>query len=87
VNDSKSAKGFAGLLAEAFVKSKLTPLIALLSILFGIGAVWLTPKEEDPQISLPMIDILTEARRRDPDLPVILMTAQAELKTLQAGLT
>ncbi len=31
------------------------------------------------------IDVLTEARRRDPDLPVLLMTAQAELKTAIAA--
>lgn len=52
-------QGFAGKIAKAFVKSKLTPVIALTSILLGIGAVWLTPKEEEPQITVPMIDIQT----------------------------
>ncbi len=51
--------GFAGKLARAFIKSKLTPVLALGSILIGIGAVYLTPKEEEPQITVPMIDILT----------------------------
>lgn len=51
--------GMAGKLAKNFVKSKLTPLLAVVSILLGIGAIFLTPKEEEPQISVPMIDIYT----------------------------
>jgi multidrug efflux pump subunit AcrB len=57
-NNKETVKaGFAGRLAEAFVNSKLTPVVALSSILLGLLAVWLTPKEEEPQISVPMIDI------------------------------
>ncbi len=51
------SSGFAGRLSKAFVHSKLTPVIALTSLLLGLMAVWLTPKEEEPQISVPMIDI------------------------------
>ena len=54
-------KGFAGNLAETFVHSKLTPVIAVMSIVLGVLAVWLTPKEEEPQISVPMIDIQVAA--------------------------
>lgn len=58
----KSPKlGFAGRLGQTFVHSKLTPVIALTSILLGLMAVYLTPKEEEPQISVPMIDIRTPA--------------------------
>lgn len=53
--------GFAGLLAKTFIKSKLTIVIAVTSILLGVMAVYLTPKEEEPQISVPMIDIQTGA--------------------------
>lgn len=53
--------GFAGRLAQNFVHSKLTPVIAIASILLGLMAVYLTPKEEEPQISVPMIDIQTAA--------------------------
>jgi multidrug efflux pump subunit AcrB len=49
--------GFAGKIAEIFSYSKLTPVIAVFSILLGVLAVYLTPKEEEPQISVPMIDI------------------------------
>lgn len=53
----ESKAGFAGQLASIFIHSKLTPVIAMASILLGLLAVWLTPKEEEPQISVPMIDI------------------------------
>lgn len=53
--------GFAGRLAQTFVHSKLTPVIAISSLLLGLMAVYLTPKEEEPQISVPMIDIRTAA--------------------------
>ncbi|PKA11342.1 multidrug transporter AcrB [Leptospira meyeri] len=50
-------KGFAGRLAETFLHSRLTPVIAIASLVLGVFAVYLTPKEEEPQISVPMIDI------------------------------
>ncbi|TGM01306.1 efflux RND transporter permease subunit [Leptospira jelokensis] len=49
--------GFAGKLAETFLHSRLTPVIAIASLVLGLFAVYLTPKEEEPQISVPMIDI------------------------------
>lgn len=57
----KKELGFAGHLAGNFIHSKLTPVIALVSLLLGVMAVYLTPKEEEPQISVPMIDIQTAA--------------------------
>lgn len=52
--------GFAGRLAEAFINSKLTPLVITASILLGIGAVLLLPREEEPQIIVPMIDVMVQ---------------------------
>ncbi len=57
----KEQIGFAGRLASIFAHSKLTPVIAVFSILLGVAAVVLTPKEEEPQISVPMIDIQVPA--------------------------
>jgi multidrug efflux pump subunit AcrB len=57
----KIQKGFAGKLAETFVQSKLTPVAILVSLLLGIAAVYLTPKEEEPQITVPMIDVMIPA--------------------------
>ncbi|MGE5208256.1 MAG: efflux RND transporter permease subunit [Alphaproteobacteria bacterium] len=50
--------GVAGNIARAFVNSKLTPLILFTSIALGLGAVRLIPREEEPQIKVPMIDVL-----------------------------
>ena len=52
--------GPAGLLAKSFINSKLTPLIVLASILIGIGATMLLPREEEPQIIVPMIDVFVQ---------------------------
>jgi len=49
--------GLAGRLARTFQKSKLTPLLVLASLLLGILAVTLTPREEEPQIVVPMVDL------------------------------
>ncbi|GAB4235251.1 MAG: efflux RND transporter permease subunit [Acidobacteriota bacterium] len=52
--------GLAGKLAHAFIDSKLTPLLVAASILLGAGAVVLLPREEEPQIVVPMIDIFVQ---------------------------
>ena len=50
--------GLAGRLAKGFLRSKLTPLVVLASILLGLAAVALTPREEEPQIVVPMVDVI-----------------------------
>jgi len=52
------ASGIAGRVAQAFIDSKLTPLIVITSILLGAGAIVLLPREEEPQIKVPMIDVM-----------------------------
>jgi len=48
----------AGRLASAFVNSKLTPLLIVASLALGTFAVLKTPREEEPQIIVPMADVL-----------------------------
>ena len=50
--------GISGKIAELFQRSQMTPLIALIAFLLGLFAVLVTPREEDPQISVPMVDIM-----------------------------
>src|SRR6188474_1045756 len=52
--------GPAGKLAQAFINSKLTPLVIVASILLGVGAVLLLPREEEPQIIVPMVDVFVQ---------------------------
>jgi multidrug efflux pump subunit AcrB len=50
--------GIAGKIGQAFLDSKLTPLIVVASLLLGLFAVIVTPSEEEPQIQVPMIDVM-----------------------------
>jgi multidrug efflux pump subunit AcrB len=50
--------GVAGRIARAFIDSKLTPLIIITSVLLGAAAIIMLPREEEPQIKVPMIDVL-----------------------------
>ena len=47
----------AGKIAHTFIQSKLTPIIVLASVMLGVFAVIVTPREEEPQIIVPMIDV------------------------------
>ena len=49
--------GLAGRIAAAFMDSKLTPLLIMPSLFEGLFAVMITPREEEPQIKVPMVDI------------------------------
>jgi multidrug efflux pump subunit AcrB len=50
--------GIAGRVAQAFIDSKLTPLIVIAALLLGVLAVLMLPREEEPQIKVPMIDVM-----------------------------
>ena len=50
--------GIAGRIARSFIDSKLTPLLVITSVLLGTAATLLLPREEEPQIKVPMIDVL-----------------------------
>jgi multidrug efflux pump subunit AcrB len=50
--------GLAGRIAAAFIDSKLTPLLVIASVLLGAAAIFLLPREEEPQIKVPMIDVM-----------------------------
>jgi len=50
--------GFAGRLAAAFINSKLTIIGVAASLMLGMLALNLLPREEEPQIKVPMIDVL-----------------------------
>jgi multidrug efflux pump subunit AcrB len=50
--------GVAGSLARSFIQSPLTPLLLIACFVIGLMGMMITPREEDPQISVPMVDIL-----------------------------
>ncbi len=52
--------GPAGRFAQAWISSKLTPLLITAALLVGAFAVWKLPREEEPQIIVPMIDVMVQ---------------------------
>ena len=50
--------GISGRIAQAFLRSRLTPLVTLASLAVGVLGILATPREEEPQISVPMIDVI-----------------------------
>jgi len=57
-DSSPTRLGIAGKIAHAFIDSKLTPLIVIASVLLGLAAIVLLPREEEPQIKVPMVDVM-----------------------------
>ena len=50
-------RGLAGKIAHAFIDSPLTPLVIVTALLLGLFSIWQTPREEEPQIVVPMLDV------------------------------
>lgn len=53
--------GLSGVLTRAFITSPLTPLLLFAALVLGTIALITLPREEEPQISVPMVDILVRA--------------------------
>ncbi|HUA77939.1 MAG TPA: efflux RND transporter permease subunit, partial [Acetobacteraceae bacterium] len=53
--------GLSGRLAAASIRSPLTPLFLLAALALGLVALLNIPREEDPQIRVPMVDIMVSA--------------------------
>jgi len=55
-----SGGGLAGQVARGFIDSKLTPLVIVAALLLGAFAILRTPREEEPQIVVPMLDVFVQ---------------------------
>ncbi len=53
--------GLSGVLATTFIRSPMTPLLLLAALAVGLLALLSLSREEEPQISVPMVDILVAA--------------------------
>jgi multidrug efflux pump subunit AcrB len=58
--------GLAGRMAAAFIESKLTPLFLIASLALGLLSVIALPREEEPQIIVPMIDVMVQMPGASP---------------------
>ena len=68
-NFEKGAKPelrLAGKIAHAFIDSKLTVLVVVAALLLGAFAILETPREEEPQIVVPMLDVFVQMPGASP---------------------
>lgn len=59
-NNGDAVRRLAGKVAHAFIDSKLTPLVIVGALLLGAFAILQTPREEEPQIVVPMLDVFVQ---------------------------
>ena len=64
--EGKTPLRIAGLIARAFINSKLTPLFIAGALLAGAFAILMTPREEEPQIVVPMLDVFVQMPGASP---------------------
>ncbi len=57
---TEESLGIAGRTARFFIRSPLSPLFFVSMLLMGLLGLVMTPRQEDPQISVPMIDIMVQ---------------------------
>lgn len=70
--------GIAGALTRTFIASPLTPLLLVAAFAFGLIALITLPREEEPQISVPMVDIRVSAQGLKAEDAVKLVTEPLE---------
>ncbi|MBC58165.1 MAG: multidrug transporter AcrB [Confluentimicrobium sp.] len=70
--------GIAGRLTRGFIASPLTPLFLLASLAVGLIALVALPREEEPQISVPLVDIHVQAAGLNAEDAVKLITEPLE---------
>ncbi len=49
--------GISGSVAQRFLTTEITPLLALLGLLLGLFAIFVTPREEEPQIDVTFANV------------------------------
>ncbi|WP_425418961.1 efflux RND transporter permease subunit [Oricola indica] len=70
--------GIAGHLTRAFIVSPLTPLFIIAALAVGLVALISLPREEEPQISVPLVDIHLQAPGLKAEDAVKLVTEPME---------
>lgn len=75
--------GVSGRIARAFIRSKLTPLLAVAALALGALGILATPREEEPQISVPMIDVITTLPGASPHETENLLARPIEQRMLE----
>lgn len=77
-DEAQTKLGLAGALTKAFIKSPLTPLMILAALAVGLVSLISLPREEEPQISVPLVDIHVQAPGLGAEDAVKLLTEPLE---------
>ena len=64
--DLKSEHMITGRMAALFIDSKLTVIVMIAALLFGIWAILTTPREENPQITMPAAAVIAVMPGAEP---------------------
>jgi multidrug efflux pump subunit AcrB len=79
MTERRQPLGLAGGLTRAFIASALTPLFILAALAAGLLALVSLPREEEPQISVPLVDIHVMAQGLKAEDAVKLVTEPLEV--------
>ncbi len=63
----KDEFGLIGRIINYFIDAKITPILIIIAFFLGFIAIVKTPKDEEPQIVVPMIDILISYPGAEPE--------------------
>ena len=77
--------GLSGRLTQATIRSPLTPLFLLAALAAGLVALLTIPREEEPHISVPMVDIVVQANGLQAPDAVELVTKPLEAIVKEIG--
>lgn len=61
MSDDREPRGVLTSIVKTFIGSRITPLLLFASLVMGLAAVLATPREEEPQIVVPMADVQVSA--------------------------
>ena len=83
VNYDAHSLGIAGRTARLFITSPVTPMLLMVALLVGLVGLLFTPRQEDPQISVPMIDVFVSYEGATADQVASLVTEPLERLLLE----
>jgi len=61
MNDTEAKTPILTRVVEMFLRGDVAVLLVVVSLLLGVASLWLTPREEEPQIVVPMADVFVSA--------------------------
>ena len=64
---TENNRSFLSRVVEVFLTSRLSIMLILISLALGAFSIYITPKEEEPQIVVPMADIYVQAPGASPE--------------------